>query len=50
MVIRMKYEKGEEPQGGRWEGARRVKEWSVTITCNLAVPATHHRISAIPRI
>ena len=34
----------------RKEKLRRVKEWSVTITCNLAVPAPHHRISAIPRI
>jgi hypothetical protein len=52
-VIRTRYEKGEEPRGwggGGGEGVRRVKELSVTITCNLAVPATHHRISTIPRI
>jgi hypothetical protein len=52
-VIRTRYEKGEEPRGwggGGGEGVRRVKELSVTITYNLAVPATHHRISAIPRI
>ena len=36
--------------GGGGEGVRRVKELLVTITCNLAVPATHHRTSTIPRI
>ncbi len=36
--------------GGGGEGVRRVKELLVTITCNLAVPATHNRISTIPRI
>ncbi len=30
--------------------ALRFQESLVTITCNLAVPATHHRISTIPRI
>ena len=43
-VIRTRYEKWEEPPrvgGGRGEGVRRGKEPSVTITCNLAVPATH---------
>jgi hypothetical protein len=52
-VIRTRNEKWEEPPkvgGGRGEGVRRVKEPSVTITCNLAVPAKHHRISTIPRI
>jgi hypothetical protein len=53
-VIRTRYEKWEEPPGdgggGRGEGVRRVKESSVTITCNLAVLATHHRISTTPRI
>jgi hypothetical protein len=52
-VIRTRYEKGEEPRGwggGGGEGVRRVKELSVTITCNLAVTATHHWICTIPRI
>ncbi len=52
-VIRTRYEKGEEPRGwggGEGEGVRRVKDPLVTITCNLAVPATHHRISTIHRI
>jgi hypothetical protein len=36
--------------GGGGEGVRRDKELLVNITCNLAVPATHHRISTMPRI
>ncbi len=37
-------------EGGGGEGVRRVKVLLVTITCDLAVPATHHRISIIPRM
>ncbi len=31
--------------GGGGEGVRRVKALLVTITCDLAVPVTHHRTS-----
>jgi hypothetical protein len=41
---------GAEGWGGGGEGVWRIKGIVSTITCNLAVPATHHRISAIPRI
>ncbi len=42
---------GGAPKGrGGGEGVRRVKELLVTITCNLAVLATHHQISTVPQI
>jgi hypothetical protein len=44
--------KGRSPKkgGGGGEGARRVMVLLVTGTSDLAVPATHHWISTIPRI
>jgi len=37
-------------RGGGGEGVRRVRYCWSTITCDLAFPTTHHRISTIPRI
>jgi hypothetical protein len=50
-VIRTNNEKGEELKGGRGRyKARRVKGAVSIITCDLAASATHHLVSAIPRI
>jgi hypothetical protein len=51
MVIRTGCEKGEELKGGRGRyEARKVKGAVSIITSNLAASATHHLVSAVPRI